>query len=349
MLQLMNIFIKSTRYFSAYRYGIDKHFLVFVFFVLPFYLMAQVPEVPANTMEQHLEAVTESNDDAETEDDSFLQAMQQFLKEPVNLNTADATILKELVILSPLQIQNIIAYRNLFGNFINIYGLQAIPGWNIRTLQRLRPFVTVSVNAQVINPFSDRLNGGASTILLRVTQVLEQSKGYTSGVSASNNFYPGSPHKLLVRYKYQYKIWLQYGVTGEKDAGEQFFKDKQQQGFDFYSAHLFARNIGIIKSLALGDFTINIGQGLSQLQNLAFKKNSDVTNIKRKLAVLRPYNSVGEINFHRGIGITLAKNNWETTLFASYKKTDANFIVDTLNNEDYISSLQTSGLHRTKS
>ena len=169
MLQPMNSVIKNGLYFSACMYGNRKRFLVFLFFVLPFFLMAQVPEVPANNMEQQLEAVTESNDDAETEDDSFLQAMQQFLKEPVNLNTADATLLKELVILSPLQIQNIIAYRNLLGNFINIYELQAVPGWNIRTIQRLRPFVTVSVTAPILNSFIDRLNGGASTILLRVT------------------------------------------------------------------------------------------------------------------------------------------------------------------------------------
>ncbi|MBL0144814.1 MAG: hypothetical protein IPP48_02690 [Chitinophagaceae bacterium] len=61
-------------------------------------------------------------------------------------------------------------------------------------------------------------------------------------------------------------------MLGEKDAGEQFFKGNQKQGFDFYSTHLFARNIGIVKALALGDFTVNMGQGLTQWQSLAFKK-----------------------------------------------------------------------------
>ncbi len=346
----MNRNKNSSIYFSPLTDGMRKYFFpLIIFFLFPFRLIAQLPEVPVSTMEQQLEAVTESNDDNETEDDSFLQEMQQFLKEPVNLNTADATLLKELVILSPMQIQNIISYRNFFGKFIDIYELQAVPGWNIRTIQRLRPYITVSVNVRILNSISDRLNNGSKTLLIRGTQVLEQSKGYKSAASTTNNFYPGSPQRLFVRYKYQYKNLLQYGVTTEKDAGEQFFKGAQQQGFDFYSAHLFARNIGIIKSFALGDFTVNMGQGLTQWQSLAFKKSSDVTNIKRQLAVLRPYNSAGEINFHRGIGITVAKNNLEATLFASYKKVDANFVIDTLNNEDYISSLQTSGLHRTKS
>ncbi|MEI2750598.1 MAG: hypothetical protein V9E88_17805 [Ferruginibacter sp.] len=125
--------------------------------------------------------------------------------------------------------------------------------------------------------------------------------------SQATNFYPGSPQRVLVRYKYTYKNLLQYGIVGEKDAGEEFFKGSQKAGFDFYSAHLFARNMGIVKALALGDFTVNLGQGLVQWQSLAFKKGPDVLATKRQAAVLRPYNSFGEINFHRGVGITIGK------------------------------------------
>ena len=346
----MNNIRKNSKFFFAVICSIKQYLLVyFIFTVAPFCLLAQVPEVPPGSIEQQLEAVTEINNDNETEDDSFLQQLQQFLKTPVNLNTADATLLKELVILSPVQIQNFISYRNLFGKFISIYELQAVPGWDIRTIQRLRPYVTIAYSQSLTTSFRERMIGGINEILIRASQVLEKSKGYKTDAGSGNNFYRGSPQKLFVRYKYQFKNLLQFGVVGEKDAGEEFFKGSQKHGFDFYSAHLFARNIGIIKSLAVGDFSVNLGQGLTQWQNLAFKKGPDVTNIKRQLSVLRPYNSAGEINFHRGIGITLSKNNWETTLFASYKKVDANFVVDTLNNEDYISSLQTSGLHRTKS
>ena len=83
---------------------------------------------------------------------------------------------------------------------------------------------------------------------MRATQVLEKSRGYLLDSSKAKNFYPGSPQKILVRYKYIFKNLLQYGVTAEKDAGEQFFKGGQKTGFDFYSAHFFVRNLGIIKS-----------------------------------------------------------------------------------------------------
>jgi hypothetical protein len=335
-------------FFTRFRYA-NKIVLFAVFFLSPVIMLAQVPLVPSSTVEQQLESITESNDDNVTEDDSFLQNLSQLLKEPLNLNFATTTDLKELGILSPLQIENIIAYRNLLGGFISIYELQTVPGWDIATIQRLRPYITVSTNAKIINSFGDRLKGGVNTILVGAGQVFEKSKGYKLNATTANNFYPGSPQRVSIRYLYQFKNLLQFGVVAEKDAGEEFFRGTQKQGFDFYSAHLFARNIGIIKLLAVGNFTVNMGQGLVQWQNLAFKKSADVMNIKRQLAILRPYNSTGEINFHRGVGITLAKNYLQATFFATYRKVDANFIADTINNEDYISSLQSSGLHRTKS
>jgi hypothetical protein len=58
---------------------------------------------------------------------------------------------------------------------------------------------------------------------MRGAQVLEKSKGYLLDSSNAKNYYPGSPQKLLVRYKYKFGNLLQYGFTAEKDAGEQFF------------------------------------------------------------------------------------------------------------------------------
>lgn len=315
-----------------------------------FSAICQQTELPGITTEQQLENITENNEDVETEDDSYLQQMAQFQKNPVNLNTADETLLRELTLLSPLQIQNLLLYRKFLGPLLNIYELQAVPTWNVNIIRKLLPFVTVSNQPRLVESIGQRLRGGDNSILARVTQTLEKSRGYLADPATTKNYYPGSPQKLFLRYKYVYKNLLQYGIVAEKDAGEDFFKGTQKQGFDFYSAHFFLRNSGIVKSLALGDFSVNMGQGLTQWMSLAFKKGPDVLATKRQADVLRPYNSAGEVFFHRGAGITLAKNNWQGTLFGSYKKLDANFITDTLQGfDDYVSSLQTSGLHRTKS
>ena len=58
----------------------------FVLCIVPQNVFAQVPVTPP-IIEQQLEAITENNEDVETEDDSFLQTMRQYFKNPINLNT----------------------------------------------------------------------------------------------------------------------------------------------------------------------------------------------------------------------------------------------------------------------
>jgi hypothetical protein len=308
---------------------------------------------PANSnTEQQLENITENSEDENTEDDFYLQQLSSLQRNPINLNTASADELKQTRLLSVFQINNLINYRTLLGKLIDIYELQAVPSFDIATIQKIRQFVTVNENADLINTIGNRLKNGDHTLLFRATQVLEKSKGFLVNPATTKNYYPGSAQRLFVRYRYNYKNNLQYGFVGEKDAGEQLFKGAQKNGFDFYSAHFFARNIGIVKSLAVGDYTVNLGQGLTSWMSLAFKKGPDVLATKREASVLNPYNSAGEIFFHRGVGVTLKKKNIETTLFASYKKTDANFDrgLDTLQTQDdFVSSIQTSGFHRTAS
>lgn len=320
--------------------------LLLILFIIPCSLFIVAQETPASTTEQQLENLTDA-DQSETEDDSYLQQLEQFRKNPVNLNEADENDLKELRILSGLQIQNFLLYRKLFGKFISIYELQAIPSWDISTIKKLLPFIIVDDALSINEEFSKRLKNGGQTLLIRFSQVLEKSKGFDEATTGTK--YLGSPQKIFFRYRFQYKNLLQYGLVGDKDAGEQFFKGAQNKGFDFYSFHLFARKLGAVQSLALGDFTVNMGQGLIQWQSLAFGKSVDLMNIKRQSSVLRPYNSAGEFNFHRGAGITIKKGKIETTVFASIRKLSANFVADTVSNEEFISSFLNSGYHRTES
>jgi hypothetical protein len=70
--------------------------------------------------------------------------------------------------------------------------------------------------------------------------------------------------------------------------------------------------------------------------------------VKRQAPILQPYNSAGEFNFNRGAGITIRKGRLESTVFASIRRLSANFVADTINLDEYISSFQTSGYHRTE-
>ena len=109
------------------------------------------------------------------------------------------------------------------------------------------------------------------------------------------------------------------------------------------------RNAGNIKALALGDFSVSMGQGLVHWQGMAFKKSGEVMAIKRQAAVLKPYNSAGEFYFHRGIGLTFVKKRIETTVFVSMRRLDANTRDDSISDGRFFTSFITSGYHRNAS
>jgi hypothetical protein len=323
---------------------LKKFFFIFLITNLSLYT-AWGQESPVSTIEQQLENLTDV-DQSETEDDSYHQQWERFRRNPLNLNTADENDLRELKILSGLQIANLISYRKLVGKFISIYELQAVPSWDVQIIKKLLPFITVAESMDLPEVFRTRLKVGEHTLSFRFSEVLEKSAGFEQ--TSSGTKYLGSPPKLFFRYRYQDKNLLQYGIVGDKDAGEQFFKGAQKYGFDFYSFHVFARKLGAIQALALGDFTVNMGQGLIQWQSLAFRKSVDILAIKRQSPVLRPYNSAGEFSFHRGAGITVQKGKIEGTAFISYRKLSANFVADTVSHEEYITSFLNSGYHRTE-
>jgi hypothetical protein len=66
---------------------------------------------------------------------------------------------------------------------------------------------------------------------------------------------------------------------------------------------------------------------------------------------LKPYSSVNESSFFRGAGITLGNKFISATAFASRRKLDATFNIDSVltNDEVVVSSIVVGGLHRTES
>ncbi len=306
-------------------------------------LVSQEKEENSAIAEQQLENQQE-REETDMEDDSNWQLLEYYKKHPLNINAAGEEEWKLLNIVSESQIAGLMRYKNLLGPLIDVYELQAVPGWDIYLIKKLLPFITVHEGIPVSETLKNRLRLGDNSLIIRYGQVITK----TNKQVRSNSFL-GNPGSIQVRYKYQYKNLLQWGVTGDKDAGEPFFRKAQKSGFDFYSVYFFVQKVYKIKSLALGDFTINMGQGLIQWQGFAFKKSSGVLSIKRQGPAIRPYSSPGEFNFHRGAGITLQQNKWELTAFASFRKLSANRVFDSVRSDMHVSSLLSSGYHRSES
>ena len=194
-----------------------KHLIILVccFFIKAAWAQPPVTQ-PSPDTEQQIENITENNADEETDDDTYLQSLSEFSRNPINLNLADAATLEELLLLTPIQIDNFITYRTLLGKFLTIYEIQAIPGWDLATIQKIRPYIMVSQAVNLFNAIGSRLKNGDNILFVRSTQVLEKSRGYKLDSSQATNFYYGSPQRLFIRYKYSFKNLLQYGVVAEK-------------------------------------------------------------------------------------------------------------------------------------
>lgn len=304
---------------------------------------AQDPVNPK--IEQQLENLAEADEQA-TEDDNYYQTLNRFRLQPLDINAATRNDMAAFRWLTELQVDNLIRYRSRLGALVSLYELQAVPGWDIETIQRTLPFIYAGDGKPMIASLKQRFAGGDQILLLRVGQTLEKSRGYLPKDTLPAP-YPGSPQRVFLRYNYNYRGKLLFGVLGEKDPGEQFFKGAQRLGFDHYGFHFFARDIGKVKLLAIGDYTVNMGQGLLTYQSLAFRKSADVMGIKRQTEIFRPYNSPAEFNFQRGAAISMRFGKIDVSFFGSRIKRSANVVADTLSQEDFVSSIIESGLHRT--
>ena len=209
-------------------------------------------------------------------------------------------------------------------------------------------------------PFGHLFSKGQHQIFARYTQILEEQKGFTPSDTLEDGTvlskYLGGPPRLYLRYRYNYGTQVSYGITAEKDPGEEFFRGSQKQGFDFYSAHLYLKDVGVFKHIALGDYEVRLGQGLVVANGISSRKSSNVMAIAKQGTPLKQYTSVNEYNFFRGGATTVGIGKVEATVMASYKKVDGNilaqdtvFIDDEISNLEVtdVSSVQISGFHRS--
>ncbi|MFD2163431.1 ComEA family DNA-binding protein [Paradesertivirga mongoliensis] len=298
-----------------------------------------------------IENIIESLSETATEDFDYSELQERlnhYQKNPFNLNKVSLEQLQELMFLTPLQIQSLIEYRNKNGPLIELLELQSISAFDDEAIKRLIPFCTLS-DASTFPELNlkNLFNKGKAEWMFTYAQVLHKQKGYESGENSTGSGYAGSPQRFLSRYRYNYGESLSAAITMEKDPGEAFFSGAQTQGFDFYSANVSFKGKGRLRKLVLGDYSLQFGQGLTMWSGLSFGKGAAVAAITKNNIGLRPYSSTNEVLFLRGVSATVNFRNWDFTPFVSIRNLDGR--VDEVDGAKSISSLNTTGFHRTGS
>lgn len=306
-----------------------------------------------NVIEQKIETVVET--DGNYDYTSLLDKLEYYKKHPINLNHTSKEELNELNILDDIQINKLMEHIDKNGNLLFLYELQTIDGFEKDVIQKILPYVTISENYSKPNvSFNELFKYSKNTIIIRSQQIIENEKGYSSITDSAllaspNSRYLGSKQTVYARYRFTYSNNISVGLTAQKDAGEEFFKGTQKQGFDFYSAHFYTHNIGNLKSFAVGDYQAQFGQGLTMWSGLAFGKSVDAMLLKRNARGISPYTSVDENLFLRGGAATIPVGKFDVTGFGSIKTKDANVtLLDSASNSiETVSSFQTTGDHNT--
>jgi hypothetical protein len=258
----------------------------------------------------------------------------------LDLNEAGADELQNLLGLPPAAVENLLAYRAALGPLLNVYELQAVPGWDlalIRAALARGAFIGADALDTRRAPWWQGLYRGENQLLVRWAPT-------PAGTSAPME---GRTGPLALRLRHRLDARLRWGLTAENDAGEALARGSNRHGFDFYSAHAFLQpQTGRLRTLALGDYTARLGQGLLMQTGFSPGKSAEIASVVRAGgAVLAPYGAFGEAYFLRGAaaGLQLGRH-WQVHALYSNRRRDANRPGDS---SAVFTALQTSGLHRT--
>lgn len=330
-----------------------KHFLCILMGCSVVFVKAQIhsdntEKVIAELMERLIE-----NNEADIDYTDLQEQLEHYNKNKINLNKASREQLQRLFFLDDQQISALIEHRTVFGEYLTLYELQSIESLDDLTIQYLTCFVTVDENLlDDQTSFFNMLKKGKHEFIALYDRDLQKRAGYgLQRKQEGRTYYLGDATREVLRYRFAYGSRLNFGFTGEKDMGEQFGTGAQQYGFDFNSFHFYYRpGKGFVKAIALGDYQVNFGQGLTFGSGLASKKSAFVMNVRRNYLPLRPYRSLNENEFMRGAAVTFGKKQLQLVLFGSAKYISTNFNAeDTLQGDDVFSSISLTGLHRTAS
>lgn len=281
------------------------------------------------------------NDDADQAFEELMDSYLQLQESPVNINSEEIVRLEEIGLLNAFQNESLRQYRRQYGDLLFMEELLMVEGFNETVVAVISPLVYFGKNENVQElekiTVGKAIGSGKHQVTLNYA---EQFGG------DGDNKCLGSPRKLQMNYRCHYKQKLRFGIAMEKDAGEPFFfshmndslkeliTQYRKPGFDFYGAHVYVTDVSfkkttstsknslIIKDLALGDYQISVGQGLTLWTGMGFGKAAGGSSPMKRGAGVRPKASSSESTFFRGGAATLRYRDFYFTGFYSIRNID---------------------------
>lgn len=334
--------------------NIDRKCLLFVIFFISCHILnaqidtfAQEIRVENEMLRRFEDLLDEDGGNQEEIENLLLEESENRQFEGLaNLNTLSPEIAFSLLKLTDYQYYNLLAYISNYGELVSIYELVSVEGFSFEDLYRLMPLVEVKSTKVKSRFWKSFFKKSKNSFLLRYGQILEPQAGYDTN---REKHYLGSPMRLAFKYQFNSQDHLLLAFSGEKDAGEEFFRGSQKQGFDFYSGYLCLKNIGILRKAVIGDYKLNFGQGLVVGSVLMSGKGGGVGSVRRFANAIQPVAPLNEGNALRGAAVELGGYRFSGTIFAGCRSYDGSVIEEEDSLRYFDGSLGGTGYHRTES
>jgi len=247
-------------------------------------------------------------------------------------------LLTVIVFLKPTfcqeNIYSIFEYEFSFNKYSEVYDLYSrnkIPGSVYREYVLENPqFSPVELYKKFGLKYLNNNLFKDKTLYIDIRQLIK-----TDNYTTKNKNYLGNEFKHLTRLNIE-SGKLSLGGLVEKDIGEDNIFDNKKIYFQI-------NKIGIFDYLILGSYRVKFGQGLSIYQCFGrFKGGDPIYPVKNRTNSIFGNNSYGEQYGYKGVAFKTKFSDYNFYLFYSNYNKDAN-----LNDEGQVTSLYTSGYHRT--
>ncbi len=327
----------------------NKFFLLLILWWMGNRVWAQDIKSSQDNWDDILETVLSlQNDNADRE--GIYNTLLHLHENPVDLNHAGRDDFEELFFLTRSQIDTLLYFRSQHGFFLSSEELNYVPGMDAHTIRLLLPFIVIRPEDGYKKVGIRKwISASRKSFLTKFFRYVEKPGGYNSGKTESGR-YLGNPLRIMNQVKLSIPNEFSAGLCMEKDPGEALVWSPRRNyfGFDHYSFHFTVLNTGCIRNFTIGDYKLQYGQGLVLGNGFYLGKSAEpIASIDNKASAIRPYCGPGESgNFH-GAALELKNGPFVFTGFFSDQKADARIDTGNENNEIYVRSILTTGLHRS--
>lgn len=324
--------------------------IILLFLLATTVVLAQAPEPDAEAVPNATQDEVEQLDDGSLEEEEgegtadlerIAEARAYYAQHPIDLNSATRESFAALNLLNPAQVNAILEYRAISGDFISPLELQSVRSLSLDEVRILLQYVTVK----------EGVANAVKTIKARVkdaTGFLASRTAYQTTTQNTDNWL-GPRLPIYIRARWSAGRQFSAGIVVENDAGEPYGGPNNPLFFDYVNVHLYADELpGVIKTVALGDYGVNWGQGLITYTGFGTGKGAFVMDVQRNPRWIIPHASVREVGFYRGAAVAAEVGPFKVMGMASRTRPDG--AIDTLVGDDLefeFSSFRLSGLHRT--